>query len=670
MQLEFSPYKPLPNTPPHSDSFDSAEGLGLNKSQNSSNRYQLLSSEPFDSNGELGSTTDNRRAVETKSKSTDQLAQSVSSLSILDTFRSIPFEHSLHRSKQLVRKAVPTENGEHSKPLASSIHRVGSFLTGPASFCLGKVTQSACDSSSSASMRVLKTAGASLGTLISLVPAIPGAILRTAAHPFRCDYSHYKVGNPQPITESDHTSHSFEATTFNVALGPDVMAGVNKFKTPVRLRGQHIGSDIAKIVKDNPNMGHVFLLQEAFHERLMQEAIIPELEKTGKSFDIAANIGPNVLGLNSGLAVISEYPILDVRYWRHDNPKGLEENFAKKGVALVAVKQVESQIDKPGKIIVFANTHLRAGSGGCKVRIGSKTVNVAQKIKNDSLKKIKEQMEAFAEELVGTYPNYKVAFVLGGDFNIKPVTTSGDHEPLWARATEGPTVTTDPLPSHVKSASSKKKSWWRKNPKHQQNLPCRVLTKSDVGVTPVLVSRGSTSLEEGEQATWVGGKGVYQRLPQLPYGVYSSELQNIYQKDMFDEITATARQFRVKNHQLPHHIRNKPEGVFEGSNYAGSHEIHIKSQPRKRDMTDLIGPVSKNVFSSLSIETASNINELHAVAINKEHVESQTDKKTSNQGTPSKYISMREITSGDHCSSSIIQQWPMDNDEPEVLTER
>lgn len=163
----------------------------------------------------------------------------------------------------------------------------------------------------------------------------------------------------------------------------------------------------------------VLCFQELFRKEA-RISIVNKLKDEYPYYLVDSSSGKYYIGVNSGLAIFSKYPIIDTIKHTYKHFRGVE-NFAKKGLLGVKIKITDMFIN------IF-NTHLQSGIGSepcvCKIfdyfsdSPGSNMSSTELKI---------AQVEELAHEIeVFCYETEKVVSV--GDFNI--LTRKSDYVSL------------------------------------------------------------------------------------------------------------------------------------------------------------------------------------------------------------------------------------------------
>ncbi|MCX7114600.1 MAG: endonuclease/exonuclease/phosphatase family protein [Gammaproteobacteria bacterium] len=195
---------------------------------------------------------------------------------------------------------------------------------------------------------------------------------------------------PAPVPGDDK---SVRIMTFNVSMGLEV---INTFSGLSRSTAEAVVLVATNLLESD---AQVVCLQECFD--IQASRSLSEKLKEKYPYQIL-NIGPNKFGLNSGLAMFSQFPLEKPRFYKHTTTAGYCR-FAKKGTLV-------SQVNLGKERIVVSNTHLTAfpdydTPGAAEARI--------------------KQMRVWREEFL---PDYKkstnvtqdVLVFQCGDFNSSP----------------------------------------------------------------------------------------------------------------------------------------------------------------------------------------------------------------------------------------------------------
>lgn len=186
---------------------------------------------------------------------------------------------------------------------------------------------------------------------------------------------------PSFQSESDFL-HNSETAQFKIL-------SYNIWALPVPF-GHEIEKRIKKLSK-HLNDFDIILLQEAFHSESHS------LEKQANFNYSFFHNNSSLFKLNSGLGILSRYPIVNVQFMPFSACEGLE-CFANKGVLFVRLKHPEL-----GYLDIF-NTHFHSSGG-------SEDTQTTDKIREDN--NSRTLMKFMAQQDKG-YPT-----IIGGDFNLK-----------------------------------------------------------------------------------------------------------------------------------------------------------------------------------------------------------------------------------------------------------
>lgn len=269
-----------------------------------------------------------------------------------NTFQGIP-----------AQTAFNSNGREHSNGVAEGIDRVGHRLTAPMSWCIDKFSRIfALDlkpghwgqkqtKREEVAYRVVLFAATVIATICALVPLIPGVLLRVAASSSKKDFV---WARPEGQTAKDKgTPKRLVFVTYNALLGPECQVRRNMCR-PTHERVHEVQEAISKAsqkqLKSEPD---VICMQEVFHTEAAEELRKDYLKK---GYQVIYNIGPQSMGLNSGLfvAVKNKYALSDIRFYPHPVNKAGFDKYANKGLLLLTM-QVGNQK------IMIGNTHLNGG---------------------------------------------------------------------------------------------------------------------------------------------------------------------------------------------------------------------------------------------------------------------------------------------------------------------
>jgi|JI9StandDraft_1071089.scaffolds.fasta_scaffold67086_1 exonuclease III len=182
---------------------------------------------------------------------------------------------------------------------------------------------------------------------------------------------------------------SLRVTTFNVAYMPPFVTVINGIRSTEERRG-----DVEQSLQENDD--DIVACQEMFEEG---NTIATSSVLRDKYPYQAILAGPRTVGLNSGLAIFSKYPLENVQFHRYKDASG-SDSFANKGLLCATVR-----LSKDRVAFVF-NTHLNAGhvdsDGGA--------------IRDLQLEEAKIWLKAYVDS--SPYKSQSVGTLFMGDFNI------------------------------------------------------------------------------------------------------------------------------------------------------------------------------------------------------------------------------------------------------------
>jgi len=200
--------------------------------------------------------------------------------------------------------------------------------------------------------------------------------------------------SPPPTDTTEQGSMALKILSYNIH-GLDLPFGVD------HSRYKDIGLEL-KRRRQNGTAPQIVAIQEAFH--IATDAVIIESEYPYVAF------GPPGNGFvhNSGLLILSEYPITDVSYITYKNCTNFD-CMAKKGV-------MQGLIHIPGmpKPLEFYNTHLNA-SYECQAGTGQ----VCERASDPSEPIRMTQIEQIKDFMKTTHDPDRL-FIFPGDFNHNP----------------------------------------------------------------------------------------------------------------------------------------------------------------------------------------------------------------------------------------------------------
>ena len=137
--------------------------------------------------------------------------------------------------------------------------------------------------------------------------------------------------------------------TYNTGLMPNYIRNINDLRSS-NTRAKEISENILHNQDIQPD---IICFQEVFDRKASGHL----LEKLKDNYsNIVYNVAPSEIGLNSGLAIASKFPILDVSFRKFKNLAG-EDALSNKGI-LRAIVDLGN-----GKSATIYNTHLQAKTG-------------------------------------------------------------------------------------------------------------------------------------------------------------------------------------------------------------------------------------------------------------------------------------------------------------------
>ena len=192
------------------------------------------------------------------------------------------------------------------------------------------------------------------------------------------------------------TTTPFRILSLNVAQLPFPLGIKNR-----NARAKNLVDKILAIDQEQPD---VICLQELFRHR-GRKYVIKALEDIYRFVFADNRRGRHLLGVNSGLAILSRFPIIDKMIHRYTKYRGVE-NFAKKSILGVML-----EINDDEYVCVFT-THLQTGLGGepCICKLFETNSDTSNELKT---MQIQEAATAIQDFRRSTHPVYFV-----GDFNI------------------------------------------------------------------------------------------------------------------------------------------------------------------------------------------------------------------------------------------------------------
>lgn len=244
-----------------------------------------------------------------------------------------------------------------------------------------------------------------VGSFIGFIASIiPSAAIAALGLPFHA-YSHGKrpiVGYIKNYSNKHGPTPPNQLTlrTHNVALVHNFMRISNDLRD-VQVRANELADAILKDDKA-PN---VMCLQETFNEEATK--ILCDRLKEKYPY-IIHSLAPHFSGFNSGLMILSQYPIEEVSYHRFDKSLG-EENLATKGLLGARIKVGND------KYVQVYNVHTQGLPGHKRAKIRHEQLKQALKWIDEDQKESQAQNK--------TPPSRTV---LLGDFNISKISAWGE----------------------------------------------------------------------------------------------------------------------------------------------------------------------------------------------------------------------------------------------------
>lgn len=322
---------------------------------------------------------------------------------------------------QSILRADYEEYGdEFDNCCASCTHWVGSKMTRPASWLLvtvvkliAKLAPGQRGQSSSCIIEVLVRMWYVIQTIIlfalSVAFSIIGAFLRCLASTSRKQFVYYASNQPGAFTAIAPESEPLRITTFNTALMPNFISIFNGVRPPTkRVR------EIAVALRHRSD--HIVCLQEVFHLHCAREIL--RLLKDMYPY-VIYNVGFQSDGLDSGLMMLSKYPLTSPRYIVHPILDG-DDKYAQKGI-LMATAHLGG-----GRRVVVLNTHLNGGGPNSEAVRRKQIYNLTKSLR-EYITEMNDIKQAAGEPQLQPI---LTAFQCG-DFNIGPVTKEGLPDKEW-----------------------------------------------------------------------------------------------------------------------------------------------------------------------------------------------------------------------------------------------
>ncbi len=176
--------------------------------------------------------------------------------------------------------------------------------------------------------------------IIGLLPWLVGKGILACVSLFRNDFVIRQLQHPPAVQPS-----ALKLVTYNASLGLECVDA----SWYLRSGKERLNTIVEAIVETDAD---VVCLQEAFDEDLA-ESLVGELQKRGHYPYAIYNVGHHAWSLNSGLLMLSKYPLENPAFLPHNEATGADY-FANKGVLAATVVMPEK------KAAIF-NIHLNAG---------------------------------------------------------------------------------------------------------------------------------------------------------------------------------------------------------------------------------------------------------------------------------------------------------------------
>lgn len=321
---------------------------------------------------------------------------------------------------------------EFNHAIIGKIHTAGDALCTPFSFAMGHlmkvidpIKEGRAQDMGQASNPAVEIARRVVVAPFLLALLVPSALLAGVGQVIKvpCNFDKKLFVHVKPGSSGAREPHHFKTDeehrliSWNLAAMPAVMRRHN-YTRPVSNRMHEV---VDYVQRHNPE---VVALQECFTDEA-----VDILEKgLGKEWPHSLHhVGQNIIGLNSGLMIMSKYPIIGEPIFECFEGKSGTNALSQKGCLGVILDLGE------GKRAVVVNIHLEAGGSG-RAEVGPEELPEAFREKGKLTKKQKklltsakfnkskqlEQAEALKQRLINQVSkDHEVVFsVIMGDTNI------------------------------------------------------------------------------------------------------------------------------------------------------------------------------------------------------------------------------------------------------------
>jgi exonuclease III len=298
-----------------------------------------------------------------------------------------PFEYGVYKMISVFKRSMkPNVDGSLPSPKLEKAKRVADFLIG------------AC------------------ATIIGLVPAILGGACMSFANIFRKDFTVVRPENPAPLSLTMPESirrDGFRITSFNVAALPAILQGINHMP-PLEERMEEV---ILYLINLDPPSDAV-CLQELFDETMIEKLLTDERLRA-KYPHMIAGAGRQTFGVNSGLAILSRYPIEDPEFRGYKDLSD-EDAYSKKGVLAGRIRV--SEIDE----FALFTTHTQAGHQSTDVQARKSELQGLQQFEEAYTPIMQQTRTASDGKQVKLHASFTV-----GDMNTCPWYADGSRNKEW-----------------------------------------------------------------------------------------------------------------------------------------------------------------------------------------------------------------------------------------------
>ncbi len=238
--------------------------------------------------------------------------------------------------------------------------------------------------------KITKVAIVSVFLIPSLVLSLIGIPLCIIGNMFCAEASMIKSSCP---SKTYNPKEGLHIMTYNTGLMPNYIRNINDLRSS-NTRAKEISKNILNHQDVQPD---IICFQEVF-DRKASGHLLENLKENYSN--IVYNVAPSEIGLNSGLAIASKYPVLDIKFRKFQNLAG-EDALSNKGLLRVIVDLGN------GKSATIYNTHLQA-----------KTGEKYNKIRREELRQIQRWVSADSSTSISKskYENQGVFFM--GDLNL------------------------------------------------------------------------------------------------------------------------------------------------------------------------------------------------------------------------------------------------------------